>query len=84
MMGTKKELIEMYNKGELKDNAIYNPSAFDAYVLCEWDDEQAFGYYQYMDQDKDFFKVKMNILNDDTSIRVHGKTLKGSNFLRTR
>jgi hypothetical protein len=82
MFETKAELIKKEKSGKLQEVAIYNPSAFDAVVLCEYNEDFAFGYYQYMDKEKDYFKVKVNILEEDTSMKIKGRTYRGSNFMR--
>jgi hypothetical protein len=82
MQLTKKELIEQYNAGILKNNGIYHPSAFDAYVLVEWNDEYVFGYYRYMENEREFFKVKLHALNDDYFFHVKNGYLKLSKFMR--
>lgn len=79
---TKKELIQKYNAGELKDNGYYNPSAYDVWMLVEWNDEFVFGYYQYSDHPKEFFKVKLKTLNDDYYFEVKQHYLKLSMFMR--
>lgn len=79
---TKKELIDQYAKNIISDNAVYNPSAFDAYILVEWTDEWVFGYYQYQNNEKEFFKVKLKPLNDNYYFEVKQHYLKLSMFMR--
>jgi hypothetical protein len=87
MIQTKSEKIKQYNEGILKDCARYNPSVFDVYVIVECDNEQVFGYYQYMDEEKHFFNRKLyfNNLTDDEMdyyFRINNKVLHLSEFLR--
>jgi hypothetical protein len=85
MLETKKELVKKYNEGHFKEVAFYNPSAFDVLEIIDIDDydEYVFGYYQYMDHEKKFFKVKFYWTEHDQRFRVQGKNYYISEFLRS-
>jgi hypothetical protein len=83
MQLTKKELIQQYNAGILNDVGVYNPSAFDAWVLTDMvSDEYVFGYYQYEKNEKEFFKVRLKEGKDDYHFEVKQVYLKLSMFWR--
>lgn len=71
------ELIKLYNNGELHDLALYQPSNADKYVICFYSGTYVFGYYQYLDNKKQFFKAT-TILRP--SFKVKGKSLRASMF----
>lgn len=57
----RKELMNLYQAGELHDLALYQPNEHEKYVICLYGGGYIFGYYQYQDQKKQFFKA--NTLN---------------------
>lgn len=56
---SKKELIRLYERGSLKDKAFYNPHAHEVIAIIEANDEHVFGYRQYFDNAKKYFKLKL-------------------------
>ena len=82
-MLTKKELIKKFVFGGFSDMAVYNPSAFESVVIVELNDwsEYVFGYTQYMNEEKKFFKVKFYWSEHDQRFSVQGRTYYVSEFL---
>ena len=80
---TKKELIQKYETGSFTEEFVYNPSAFDAMVIVDINDyeEYVFGYYQYMNEKKEFFKVKFYWTEHDQRFQVKGTSYYVSEFL---
>jgi hypothetical protein len=81
-MKTKKELIEMFNKGELKVVAvshITNDTGIAIIHIEHGIDDKVFGYVQDHNGKKQFFYVK---LNDNGSFKVYNTTFNVFEFVR--
>jgi cytochrome b involved in lipid metabolism len=81
---SKKELINQYNEGRLNDFAYYQLSAFNGLMIVDIDDENVFGYHQYMSDEKQFFKVKLYQNGKYTYIKIQNKVYDLDNFMRIR
>jgi hypothetical protein len=53
----RKELMNRYHAGELKDLALYEPNNNEKYVICLYGGGFIFGYYQFQEGKKQFFKA---------------------------
>jgi hypothetical protein len=56
---SKQELIRLYENGKIREKAFYNPHAFETIAIIEMDDEHVFGYRQYFESKKKYFKLKL-------------------------
>lgn len=56
--GTKAEMMELDRNGEFPMGYVNCPTFHDAIVILVADDEYVFGYYQYMDNPKEYFRRK--------------------------
>jgi hypothetical protein len=65
MIQTKKELIEQYRSGILKDSAFLPLSNSHSVVIVEADDENVFGYWGTNEHTNDFFKRKVDYTVDE-------------------
>lgn len=84
MQSTKKELIKLYNEKKIWDVASCSMSMWNRYVIIEATDEWVFGYYQYSDGEKSFFKVQLRDAADgDKFFSVQQTYLKLSMFMKT-
>jgi hypothetical protein len=73
----RKELMNQYHAGTLKDLALYQPNPNEKYVICFYSGSFVFGYYQYQDGKKQFFKATTFERN---GFKVKRKTLHKENF----
>lgn len=56
---SKAELIKLDKVGEYAAGSVHCPTAFDSVVLLVVNEDFVFGYYQYMQNKKQYFQRKL-------------------------
>lgn len=84
MLRSKAELMKDEAAGKLSVKAVHTVSNVCGICLCEWDDEQAFGFMQVMDGPKTYFRAtyKLRTSDDAYYIRVGKVDIPLDDFLR--